>query len=551
VFSVAFSSDEKQIVSSDGRIKLWEAVTGREIRTFTSDYGSLSVAFNPDGRYVISGSRDKTMKLWDVTTSREIKTFSGHQYDENSVIFTHDGRQILSGSSDGTIRLWDLSTGKEVAQFISFNDGEWIVVTSDGYFNASPNEDRYLNVRVGNNVYGIDQYRNTFYNPQIVEARLQGRPDPVHNLPPIQRAGEPPAVVIRNPVNGARLTTNQVELSVVIESKQPIKNIKFLVNGKLLSGDAVRGMHGVRGVELEATGVTITGNQNKLEFSVNLQLDPGTNRIEVIANNPLEGKASVEVFSQQAAAQNTRNLWILSIGVNIYNSSQLDNLRFAVNDAREIINVFKIQEGRIYNRVNNRLIADGAIEPTKENIMDGFDYLKGAGENDLIILFIAGHGMLDQNGSFFFMPKDAIINDNGSIRSANAVSLRDIQSIFEIPGQKIVFIDACHSAGVSNSMTRVVDNTRLQRSLQSEGTVVLVSSKGDQYSQERQDISHGVFTYAILQGLRGEAQQNNGTITMTALNLFVSNKVRELTNNQQEPVFGSSGYTDFPVARTK
>jgi hypothetical protein len=76
-------------------------------------------------------------------------------------VFISNGRQVLSGFWDSTMKLRDIATGKEIAQFISFTDGEWLVVTSDGYYDASPNGDKYLNVRVGNNVYGIGQYRST------------------------------------------------------------------------------------------------------------------------------------------------------------------------------------------------------------------------------------------------------------------------------------------------------------------------------------------------------------------------------------------------------
>jgi WD40 repeat protein len=134
-----------------------------------------SVAFSPDGRQILSGSGDNSIKLWDVAAGWEIKTFSGHTGFVYSVAFSPDGRQILSGSWDGTFRKWDINTLKEIAKFIGFNDGEWVVITPDGYYNTSPNGDKHINVRIDFNVYPIDQYREIYNKPKIVEARLQGR----------------------------------------------------------------------------------------------------------------------------------------------------------------------------------------------------------------------------------------------------------------------------------------------------------------------------------------------------------------------------------------
>ena len=73
-----------------------------------------SVAFSPDGRTIASGSDDHTIKLWDAASGRELRTLQGHTGHVNSVAFSPDGRTIASGSGDNTIKLWDAASGREL-----------------------------------------------------------------------------------------------------------------------------------------------------------------------------------------------------------------------------------------------------------------------------------------------------------------------------------------------------------------------------------------------------------------------------------------------------
>jgi hypothetical protein len=134
------------------------------------------MTFSPDGKYIADGGGvgAHTIKVWETESGREIRTLTGHLNDVTSVAFSPDGKYIASGSQDTTTRLWDASTGKELAQFVSFDDGEWVCLTPEGYYNASTNGDQHLNLRVGTNVYGIDQYRSAFYKPEIVALALSG-----------------------------------------------------------------------------------------------------------------------------------------------------------------------------------------------------------------------------------------------------------------------------------------------------------------------------------------------------------------------------------------
>jgi len=123
VTSVAFSPDGKQALtgSRDGTAKLWD-LSGKELRAFAGHAeGVSSVAFSPDGKQALTGSEDGTAKLWDLS-GRELQAFVGHAYGVSSVAFSPDGKQALTGSMDGTAKLWDLS-GRVLQAFDGHAEG--------------------------------------------------------------------------------------------------------------------------------------------------------------------------------------------------------------------------------------------------------------------------------------------------------------------------------------------------------------------------------------------------------------------------------------------
>ena len=582
ILSLAFSPDGKYILSGSdrgGSLTLWDITTATKIRSHeghppqgvglnekTIGGAVNSVAFSPDGKFYVSGSRDRTIKLWDTATGSEIKTFIGHTDDVTSVTFTSNGKNIISASKDGSVRFWDTTTGEEIAQIVSYSgsdtqiiaasraltvevieqkadiSSEWICITPDGYYTASPRGDRYLNVRAGNQVTGIDSFREMFYNPGIVEARLTGRPDPVtKRIANIQNAASffPSIITLQTPSKTATSGSTNLAVSIV-DDNQSIQNIKIFVNGNLVGGNELQTISVTQGLQAERASLTVT-DQKSLSFNITLALDPGENLIEVVSyNGYAESRQSTIVNWQTSAGYRPPlpNLWILAVGVNQYTENSIRNLNFCANDAREIVNSFKAQEGRRYAKVNALLIADGEnIVPSQKNIREGFLFLDKAGPRDIILLFMAGHGVNGKDGMFNFLPGDAILNHDGTM--TNIITGDEIAKILETPGKRLIFIDACHSGGI--------DNNRMTRQLMNTNAYVFTSSKGNELSLELAELQHGVFSYSIMDTMRNSSAQTIGSLSVIGLSGNVSIDVPRRTNNRQNPVGYSLGFYDFII----
>lgn len=246
--------------------------------------------------------------------------------------------------------------------------------------------------------------------------------------------------------------------------------------------------------------------------------------------------------------------WAVVIGISDYLAEGLD-LQFAHRDAEEIRDFLVEKGGFRSDRV--RFLSDQRA--TYQGIRTAlFSFLAATQPDDLVLVFLAGHGVQDtvNPDNFYFLAHDSDMGNLGG----TAIPMWDLGNVMDytIRSQRIlVFADTCHSGaalnqgGASNGDNLNFFNKYLEALARKKGRLVLTASQSHENSLEKVTLAHGVFTHSILLGLAGSADDNpsDGIVTAGELVDFVRVRVPEETEGEQHPSFSGQGFdTNLPLA---
>ena len=114
-FASAFSSNGEMIASACwGEVRLWDTNTQSFLTPLNGhERFVLAVAFSPDDKRLVSGSREGRVILWDVPNHQRLSTYDVHTDEVDVVVFSPDGKKFASASKDGTVQLWGPSHREE------------------------------------------------------------------------------------------------------------------------------------------------------------------------------------------------------------------------------------------------------------------------------------------------------------------------------------------------------------------------------------------------------------------------------------------------------
>jgi len=590
VESVAFSSDGKLIASGsrDNTIKLWDVKTGKEIRTLEGHkFWVNSVSFSPDGRLLASGSADKTIKLWDVETGKEIRTLEGHKFWVRAVVFSPDGRLIASGDWSGTIKLWDVETGKEIrtlegvysfarsiafspngrfiaygnfhkitlwdaqtykeiAEFVGYTDGEWVVITPEGYYNASPNGEKHLEIRIGNNLYTIENYREALYRPDLVKLALSG--SSLKDYKTLADIKQPPIVeIIDTPAS-----TDKDEVKVTVKLTDQgggIGDVRLYLNETAVLVDSARGLK-----------IVAKPDEKTIYKTYTIKLLNGENTIKAVAFNGDNTMQSNPAYHKVMASLKLKkpSLYAIVIGINEYKNPKLE-LKYAVADAKLFADTLKSIASPLFEKVEINLLTTKE-QTTKEAIKSILGNMKKLSPEDVFVFYVASHGTVDE-GEYFL-----ITSNVGSLSTfrlkEDALTQTELKELIaNVPStKKFIVIDTCNAGKLGEALqvamlTRgMSEETAMKILSKAVGSTILSASTSLQEALEGYQ-GHGLFTYVLTEGMKGKADTDrDGFIRTLELANYVDSEVPALAEKvfkrAQYPTATPSGQS-FPIGKVK
>ncbi len=512
-----------------------------------------SLAIAPDGSGFVLGT-DWYLRVYD-SEGEESWTVPvpGAAWAVN---ISRNGKVIVATLDDGTVRWYRMEDGEEILSFFLHQDlNRWILWTPLGYYDASVGGEDLIGWHINTgkekeaDFYPASRFRELRYRPDVISYifttydeekaiafanEQSGREEKPIEITQVL----PPKVQILSPKDGTTVLKNQVTVQYKIEnpSEEKVTALRVLVDGRPIE---------------TSRGLTVLPQSEKIA-EITVPVPERDCELSLVAENAFAvgEPATIRLFWKGEKKKEDLikpKLYVLSVGVSAYQLKDL-RLQYAAKDAEDFFRVIKTQKGKLYQDVVGKVLTNE--KATKEEILDGLEWIqRETTAKDVAMIFLAGHGVNDPSGIFYFLPQNA---DPERLKRT-AVPFTDIKNtVASLAGKTLLFVDTCHSGNVFGGRRGATDITGVVNELSSveSGAVVFASSTGRQYSLEDSAWGNGAFTKALLEGLSGKADLfGKGKITVSTLEAYIAERVKELTRGKQTPTTAKpQTISDFPLA---
>lgn len=561
-----FSPDNRYIVSINS---LFDVEKGTIVTSFEQPEQFIlfrDASFFPDGRYFINPGMAYSQsgfskgieivrigfQTWDAQTGAMVRQFSLSDFESSAVevkpspAFSPDNKFVVT-TTGSSLKFLNTVTGEEQATFIGFADGEWLVVSSNGYYNSSEKGDQYLSVTVGGKPYTISQLRESFYRPDLVKAALSG--GSLKEFRKIADVKPPPAVEIVDTPKSINKDEAVINLKIT-DQGGGIGDIRLYLNGAAVVLDNNRGI-----------AIVPTKNASDVYKKYTIKLTNGQNSIRAIAFNADNSMQSTDVVQEITASFKSLSkpsLYALVIGINEYKNPKLQ-LNNAVADAGLFADTLTKGASSLFDKIVVKRFLT-TKETTKENIIQELQAMRSLNPDDLFVFYVASHGTVD-DGEYFLITSNVGSTSTAKLKT-DALSQNTLKELVaNIPAtKKLIVIDTCSAGKLGDAIQTAMltrgmsEDTAMKVLSRAVGSTILSASTSVQEALEGYR-GHGLFTFVLSEGLSGKADKSKtGFIKTTELADYVDNEVpvlaEQVFKKAQYPTISISGQ-GFPIGQVR
>lgn len=435
---------------------------------------------------------------------------------------------------------------------------QWAAYSPEGFFTGSMNISDKLSWRRGTSITPMTELATRMERPDLLAEKLQsvGRGQAKNAAAVLQDEADQ----VFNAIQSIPYTLNRIG-----DFDQASDSEVFAARFTLTGDDRA---------ELPPVSIKVNGREFVFEPSdyeyedgeliIPLTLEAGTSFVEAstiwqgLTLNSVSMRVVTEIAESVSVDKSAPRLFFFGAGVSDYADDDLE-LEFAHKDVQTIADMMRTTEGDLFSEVRTHLLLDTEATQSKiQREMD--DFISQASADDVILIFLSGHGMQEVDNSLYFVPHDAETD-----RTYTLVDLKLVrQQLMKRPASQkaLLWLDLCNAGAFgqedrSKSLQRLVVTVDDAVKLVSEGSgvSVLASSAGRQESYEGAEYGggHGAFTAALIEGLNGrsdrEAGNSDGLVFVQELQTFVMRRVPQMTKGKQHPTVPLvSNLRDFPIS---
>jgi uncharacterized caspase-like protein len=431
------------------------------------------------------------------------------------------------------------------ATFIVDADGGHIMSLADGYYWATPKALHNASFANGDAIFDYARFDFWLNRPDLVVERLGKMDYTAHSqwqkMVAFRQARNPdrtgqllePRPEFDFSVTGPQAVVNDGDITLNYQANDTAERLHLLVNQVPIFG---------------SQGQPIQQSQNTLT----LPLTPGTNRVKAFVTDKNGMPSATRYLTYHGETEVQPELYVLAVGVSDYALDRLD-LSFAGKDATDMVQALESSDQ--FGKVHSLQVLDG--DATRDNILAAQSFLAKARAVDSVIIFFAGHGLLDINDDYYFGTTD-IDPENPS---ANGLSYSAMSGMLDgiAARQKLMLMDTCYSGEVTESASNFslpdgvatrgltfasesevnVSHTMLQKTFvdlrASTGAIVISAAGGREFAIETDGEENGIFTASFIKGLQQGDLNQDGKVTVSELRSFTYDEVNRLSAGAQKP----------------